>query len=151
MDMTALITQIASDKSSELRRTAASRRRLGLGRSRKLRSSRREADHGVVADVTVRRLGDGPSDRAALDYLAGLDSREPLDGEVLGAELDGALVAAISLSTGETIADPFTRTDEIRSLLQIRAEQLDGRRSRFGRRRRGGHVAAATTARSRAA
>ena len=89
-----------------------------------------------MADVTVRRLDDRPSDRAALSYLADLDSREPLAGEVLGAELDGALVAAISLTTGEVIADPFVRTDHIRSLLVLRASQLRGHGSRFRRRHR---------------
>jgi hypothetical protein len=63
---------------------------------------------------------------------------------VLGAELDGALVAAISLTTGDVIADPFIRTDHIRSLLELRASQLRGQRPRFGRRRRGSHLHRAT-------
>ena len=137
--MTTLITTIANDRNRELRREAASRRRLG--RSRKLRSSRRDADHHVVEAVAVRRLADRPSDRAAVEHLAGLDSTEPLTGEVLGAELDGRLVAAISLTTGDTIADPFTHTDRIRSLLKTRAEQLGGGASRFGLRRRSAPVA----------
>jgi hypothetical protein len=129
--MTTLITTIANDRSREMRREAAARRRLG--RSRKLRSSRREADHHVVEAVAVRRL--------AVAHLAELDSTEPLNGDVLGAELDGRLVAAISLTTGETIADPFTHTDQVRSLLEARAEQLRGGASRFGLRRRSAPVA----------
>ena len=124
--MTALITALANERSAELRRQAESRRRVRFGRKARA-ARRREADSSVISDVTVRRLNHGPSDRAALDYLADLDSREPLEGEVLGAELDGALVAAISLSTGDVIADPFTRTDQIRSLLELRARQLRGR------------------------
>jgi hypothetical protein len=140
MTMTALISSIASDRSAELRRTAASRRRVALGR--KARAARREA-LAAVEDVSVRRLDHRPSDRAALEYLADLDSSEPLTGEVLGAELDGALVAAISLTTGDVIADPFIRTDHIRSLLELRVSQLRSHKPRFGRRRRGSHLSRA--------
>jgi hypothetical protein len=136
MTMTALITSMANERSAELRRSAASRRRVRFGR--KVRA-RREAHLAEVEDVSVRRLDHRPSDRAALEYLADLDSSEPLTGEVLGAELDGALVAAISLTTGDVIADPFIHTGHIRSLLELRAEQLRGQHHRFGRRR-GSHV-----------
>ncbi len=132
--MTALITQLANERGAELRRSAERRRRVRFGR--KGRGARRAAVEAAMADVTVRRLDDRPSDRAALSYLADLDSREPLAGEVLGAELDGALVAAISLATGEVIADPFVRTEHIRSLLVLRASQLRGHGSRFRRRHR---------------
>jgi hypothetical protein len=132
MTMTALITEIANERSAELRRSGAARRRVRFGR--KARAARRAAADAAIADVTVRRLGHRPSDRAALDYLADLDSREPLEGEVLGAELDGALVAAISLENGELIADPFVRTDQIRSLLELRASQLYRHGARLHRR-----------------
>ena len=132
--MTALITQLANERSVEMRRSAERHRRVRFGR--KGRAARRAAVEAVVADVTVRRLDERPSDRAALSYLADLDSRKPLAGEVLGAELDGALVAAISLTTGEVIADPFVRTDHIRSLLVLRASQLRGHGTRFRRRHR---------------
>jgi hypothetical protein len=136
MTMTALLTSIANERSAEMRRTATSRRRVGFGR--KARAARREAHLAEIEDVSVRRLDHRPSDRAALEYLADLDSSQLLSGEVLGAELDGALVAAISLSTGEVIADPFTRTDQIRSLLELRAAQLRGHERRF--RRHGSHL-----------
>jgi hypothetical protein len=134
--MTALINQLAAERSAELRRHAATRRRVRLGR-RARASRRRDAHPSRIADVTVRRLDHRPTDRAALDYLADLDSREPLAGEVLGAELDGALVAAISLATGDVIADPFIRTDEIRSLLELRVRQLRGHESSLRRLFRG--------------
>jgi hypothetical protein len=132
MTMTALITELAHERSAELRRSAEVRRRVRFGRN--ARAARRAAVEAAIADVTVRRLDHRPADRAALDYLADLDSREPLEGEVLGAELDGALVAAISLDDGEVIADPFVRTDHIRSLLELRVSQLT-RRSSFLRLR----------------
>ena len=129
MKMTALITQLANERSAEMRRSAELRRRVRFGR--KGRAARRAAVDAAIADVTVRRLNGRPADRAALEYLADLDSREPLEGEILGAELDGALVAAISLSNGEVIADPFARTEHIRSLLALRASQLRGHGARF--------------------
>jgi hypothetical protein len=129
--MTTLITQLANERSAELLRNAQRRRRVRFGR--KGRAARRVAADAAIADVTVRRLGHRPADRAALEYLADLDSREPLDGEVLGAELDGALVAAISLSSGDVIADPFVRTDHIHSLLALRARQLRGHGARLRR------------------
>jgi hypothetical protein len=137
MTMTALINALANERSAELRRQAESRRRVRFGRKARA-SRRREAHSPAIADVTVRRLDHRPADRAALDYLADLDSREPLEGEVLGAELDGALVAAISLTTGDVIADPFSRTDEIRSLLELRARQLRGRGAKLRRVLSGG-------------
>jgi hypothetical protein len=126
--MTALITQLGSERSADLRRRAEARRRVRFGR--KGRAARRAGVEAAIADVTVRRLDHRPADRAALGYLADLDSRERPEGEVLGAELDGALVAAISLDDGKVIADPFARTDHIRSLLQLRASQLRKRGSR---------------------
>ena len=47
-------------------------------------------------------------------------------------------MAAISLASGETIADPFSRTAELRSMLELRAGQLHRRGAR-ARHRRGRH------------
>ena len=79
--------------------------------------------------VNIRRLGG--DDLAAVERLAQLDSRRAPEGPLLGAEIEGRLLAAISLSTGESIADPFSRTGELRALLELRAAQL--------RRRENGH------------
>jgi hypothetical protein len=88
----------------------------------------RQDDRTAGAAVTIRRLGDGDADREALARLAERDSREAaLDGPVLVAEVEGVALAAISLTGGETIADPFSRTTELRSLLELRAAQLRGR------------------------
>ncbi len=81
--------------------------------------------------ISIRRLGDG--DRADVERLAQLDSRHPPEGALLGVAVEGRLVAAISLATGESIADPFSRTGELRALLELRAAQLRGREN--GRRR----------------
>lgn len=92
-----------------------------------------------LAGVTIRRLG--PEDRPAVQRLADLDGAHVPDGPLLGAEVEGRLLAATSLSGGGTIADPFSRTAELRALLELRAAQLRDR----GRRR-----AAAPRTRARA-
>ena len=53
--------------------------------------------------------------------LAELDSRKPLDGRVLVADLDGTPAAALSLDDGRVIADPFQRTDHLVANLRMRA------------------------------
>ena len=82
--------------------------------------------------IGIRRLG--PDDRGEVDRLAQLDSRPRPEGELLGLVVEGQLLAAISLATGDSIADPFSRTGELRALLELRAAQLR-RRSNDGRRR----------------
>jgi hypothetical protein len=67
------------------------------------------------------------SDGMALDHLARLDSQRPLAGDVLLAEQDGAVVAA--LAGDRVIADPFRRTADVVSLLRIRAGGTQSRRS----------------------
>ena len=81
--------------------------------------------------ISIRRLGD--EDLAAVERLAQLESRRPPEGTLLGVEIEGRLLAAISLATGESIADPFSRSAELRALLELRAAQL--RRRENGRRR----------------
>ena len=72
----------------------------------------------------IRFLGADDSDELA--RLAELDTTTPPPSPVLGGIVDGQLVAAHSLATGESIADPFQRTDELRSRLARRAGELDG-------------------------
>jgi hypothetical protein len=84
------------------------------------------------ATVTIRRLTEGERDRVR--SLAQLDSvREPLE-PWLGAEVEGRVLAMTSLKTGETVSDPFSRTAELRAMLELRAAQI--RRRTNGRRRR---------------
>lgn len=71
--------------------------------------------------ITVRRST--LADRAALTRLATLDSRFVPTGDLVVAELDGELWAAVSTS-GEAIADPFRPTADLVSLLTLRARQL---------------------------
>jgi hypothetical protein len=85
-------------------------------------------------EITIRALG--PSDEGAVRALAGRDSAPVPAGHLVGAVMNGELVAARSLSTGEGIADPFVRTVEVRALLDEHASRLDGA-SHDQRRRRG--------------
>ena len=79
--------------------------------------------------IAVRVLDD--SDRDRLEHLAGLDSaRLPARAAMLGAEVDGRLIAAISLRDGSLVADPFVPTAAAVELLRIRSAQLRGDRRR---------------------
>src|SRR3954469_18859755 len=83
------------------------------------RNSHRDLD---LDAVTIRRAG--ANDEGALRHLADLDSTRVPDGPVLMAEIDGAPVAAISVLSGESFADPFVPPQELRRLLGWRASQL---------------------------
>jgi hypothetical protein len=69
--------------------------------------------------VTLRLAAD--ADGAALDRLAQLDSRLLPPGPHLLGERDGRIETAISLATGEVVADPFRRTAEVCELLRCLA------------------------------
>jgi hypothetical protein len=72
--------------------------------------------------VTLRLAGE--AERRALDRLAQLDSRPLPPGPHLLGERDGRIEAAISLATGEMVADPFRRTAELCDLLRCHAGHL---------------------------
>ncbi len=78
--------------------------------------------------IEIRLLG--LEDGAAVARLAELDTTEPPASPLLGAIVDGRLLAAHSVTTGASIADPFQHTAEIRFLLAERAHQLRGGRNR---------------------
>jgi hypothetical protein len=95
---------------------------------------RHESAPTINTEMTIRRMDVGDSDRKAIAELAALDSREALAEPVLGIEVEGKVLAAISLATGEMISDPFSRTAELRTLLDLRARQLQRRGSKRGLR-----------------
>jgi hypothetical protein len=130
-DMTSLITSISAQRSEELRSYAASRRRANRARRR---DSRQAGSAAIAEHVSLRRL-DPIADFEALHRLAGRDSAAAPAGAILGAELDGRLIAALSLDSGELVADPFVPTDAVVERLRERADRLrhDGHR-RIARR-----------------
>jgi hypothetical protein len=69
------------------------------------------------------------TDTGALLSLAALDSARPLTGDGLVAEVDGRIVAAVSLRDGRSIADPFTPTAGAVEMLRMRTA-LPARRRR---------------------
>jgi hypothetical protein len=76
-----------------------------------------------LAPTVVIRAARG-SDGPALRRLAELDSRELPAGDLLIAEADDEVVAALSVDTGERVADPFRRTADVVDLLAYRARGL---------------------------
>ena len=61
------------------------------------------------------------ADTAALERLAALDSARPLAGEVMLADVDGGVRAALSLDTGRSVADPFYPSLQLVPLLHAAA------------------------------
>ena len=100
------------------------------------------AEHRIQTNsaITIRRIDLTDADLGPLRELLERDSHETmLDGPVIGIEVEGTLLAATSLASGETVADPFSRTDELRRMLELRAAQIKRRRNgpRRGLRRLG--------------
>lgn len=75
-------------------------------------------------DVTIRMAE--AADAPALRRLEQLDSRRLQDGDALVAEVGGELRAALALSGGEAVADPFHPTADLLELLALHAAQLRG-------------------------
>jgi hypothetical protein len=89
--------------------------------------------------ITIRPAH--PDDDAALGRLAALDSVDRVpDGQLLLAEADGELRAALALGDGSVIADPFFATAGLVSLLRRQADAMPAPPSR--RRSRGVRVPA---------
>ena len=73
----------------------------------------------TLGAIVIRRATD--ADIGALADLAILDSREPLTGPALIAEVDGVARAAIDLRDGSVAADPCAPTGELVELLRLHA------------------------------
>ena len=86
------------------------------------------AEGNAEAALTIRpaRL----TDTGALLSLAALDSARPLTGQRLVAEVDGHIVAAVSLRDGRTIADPFVPSAGAVEMLRVRTARPARRRRR---------------------
>ena len=72
------------------------------------------------------------SDGVALARLARLDSKRAPRGEVLVAEIDGVIHAALQLDDGTAFANPFHPTAGLVALLELRAGRAERRRARRG-------------------
>jgi hypothetical protein len=76
----------------------------------------------ATPNISIRSAN--TDDHRALWQLAALDDRPLPRGPFVVAEVDGEVIAAVSRNTGEAVADPFRRTAQAVSLLQLRATQL---------------------------
>ena len=80
------------------------------------------AQPGPSAPVTIRLSY--PDDAGELARLAALDESPLPAGRMLVAEVEGRARAALPLSGGPAIADPFYPSAGLVSLLELRAAQL---------------------------
>jgi hypothetical protein len=95
-----------------------------LNLARRGRSGPARAPHvarGAV--ISIHLLGS--DDSAALERLAQLAESPLPTGRALVAEVDGELWAALPLSTGKMLVDPFRPSSEVQQLLALRAAQLE--------------------------
>jgi len=65
-----------------------------------------------------------PTEDAILRDLSELDATPPLQRPALLAIVDDQPVAALSLADGRVAADPFTRTEDVVTILRAHVEQL---------------------------
>ena len=93
----------------------------------------RSAKQRHDAALTIRR--GGPGDAEALARLAALDGQPPLRGDVLLAEVEGALWAALALDGRRAVSDPFRPAAAARALLLLRADHLAAAACGSGARR----------------
>jgi hypothetical protein len=84
-----------------------------------------------ATDITIRLAR--PQDERAVADLSVLDSAERPRGDVLVAEVDGSLWAAVSLEDRQAVADPFRPSGDLVPLLRERADQLAAPRAAAGR------------------
>src|SRR3954451_8262773 len=89
-----------------------------------------QGDHAPMLDSSVIafRTATDEDDRVLRD-LSALDSHSPLQRPAVIATVDGSPVAAVSLSDGQIVADPFTRTEDIVVLLRARVAALAAQRA----------------------
>jgi hypothetical protein len=89
-------------------------------------------------NLTIRHAT--TADEFAVRRLAVLDSSSPPTGDVLLAEMDDELWAALSLDSGAAIADPFRPSGDLVDLLRLRAGGLVGEARGRGRGRARAHL-----------
>ena len=111
-----LTMALALAKANDPRRVADARRRM---------QHRGQPGRSDASDRSVTLRFGSPADNGALARLAAVDSAKPLALPVLLAEVNGRVVAALALSDGTSIANPFSPTADLIDLLRTRATQLD--------------------------
>jgi hypothetical protein len=69
-----------------------------------------------------------PADMSGVRRVAERDTRVVPPGDLLIGAVDGEVRAALSLTTGDIVADPFHPTADVVALLRTRARQRSGNR-----------------------
>ena len=78
----------------------------------------------IVADAPLTIRHANANDFPALERLAALDSHRIPSGELFVGEVDGRLLAALSIDTGGVIADPFEHTAAIVDVLRVQTRAV---------------------------
>lgn len=81
-------------------------------------------NHLISADSIVTLRPATAADAPAVERLAQLDSARVPGGELLLAVVDGTPLAAMSVDTGDVIADPFSRTLDLVRMLHERVARI---------------------------
>src|SRR5690242_17610303 len=108
--MISMNSEMNRTHSADLHRHAADHRRTGKAGFARRNRPAADAGERSRSAMSIRRLDAQGADREALERLAGRDSSLVPSGEILGAVLDGRLLAAMSLTDGAIVADPFEPT-----------------------------------------
>ena len=78
--------------------------------------------HRTTPTISIRSAG--RDDLRTVSRLAALDSAPVPFGPVLLAEVDGEPRAAIALTDGRVVADPFAPTADLVALLRLHADAV---------------------------
>ena len=78
----------------------------------------------IAADAPLTIRHANANDFPALERLAALDSHRIPSGELFVGEVDGRLLAALSIDTGSVIADPFEHTAAIVDVLRVQSRAV---------------------------
>jgi hypothetical protein len=81
--------------------------------------------HKIAAEPMLMRRATA-ADSARIWELARLDDSRLPAGPFLVAEVGGEIEAAVSLSSGAVVADPFRLTADAVAMLRLRAAQVAG-------------------------
>ena len=115
---TSVTSAVASEHIADLRRAAEHQR-----------AATNTAAGGIDQRSVTLRLAQ-PKDEYDVSRLAQLDEAPTPVGPVMLAVVDGEAVAALSLSDGQVVANPFVATQQAVTLLRRRAAQSSGGRKR---------------------
>jgi hypothetical protein len=90
---------------------------------------------GIETPMLMRRATE--ADAARIRVIARLDDKRLPSGPFLVAELSGEVVAALSLTSGTVVADPFRPTADAVAMLRLRRAQVSAVDELTVRRERG--------------